>query len=365
MVINFMVTEFLLVTQWIFLQGGELFEGHGSSRCTDLSSFSMDLFGAFLTPSSWQKSFSQFVVIVIIVIPKLLQVYSCAKCHSYWVLVWCKDVWVMQHCSELQTLRGRSLRKCQRVLQLMFPSCSEFSQGFGCQCQPKTLRYFKQYGAEASGSLIHPHMQNLGRDSEYNRETIWRSLSWFKEFNDQKQETYKIFVRSKLYISPLINIHSHLAALGISVVRICSLPIVSRSLEKRLQDCGKMRSKVWQISLSYLGSILVGSRSQKWFLSESNSKITKLEKHFLILRLLCWRRTLPGTDASGYIFIKKREAGWFLFPGTWWWQDHKDFFDLHGCTGVQRWTVSKCQKHSWTTFLRYNPVLRMTFGSAG
>ena len=30
MVINFMVTEFLLVTQWIFLQGGELFEGHGS-----------------------------------------------------------------------------------------------------------------------------------------------------------------------------------------------------------------------------------------------------------------------------------------------------------------------------------------------
>ena len=170
MVINFMVTEFLLVTQWIFLQGGELFEGHGSSRCTDLSSFSMDLFGAFLTPSSWQKSFSQFVVIVIIVIPKLLQVYSCAKCHSYWVLVWCKDVWVMQHCSELQTLRGRSLRKCQRVLQLMFPSCSEFSQGFGCQCQPKTLRYFKQYGAEASGSLIHPHMQNLGRDSDYNGE---------------------------------------------------------------------------------------------------------------------------------------------------------------------------------------------------
>ncbi|CAK9102536.1 unnamed protein product [Durusdinium trenchii] len=51
--------------------------------------------------------------------------------------------------------RGRSLRKCQRVLQLM---------------------YFKQYGAEASGSLIHPHMQ------------------------------------------------------------ICSLPIVSRSLERRLQD---------------------------------------------------------------------------------------------------------------------------------
>eukprot|EP00913_Durusdinium_trenchii_P018752 g17622.t1 len=51
--------------------------------------------------------------------------------------------------------RGRSLRKCQRVLQLM---------------------YFKQYGAEASGSLIHPHMQ------------------------------------------------------------ICSLPIVSRSLERRLQE---------------------------------------------------------------------------------------------------------------------------------
>jgi len=34
--------------------------------------------------------------------------------------------------------RGRSLRSCGRVLQLM---------------------YFKQYGAEASGSLIHPHMQ--------------------------------------------------------------------------------------------------------------------------------------------------------------------------------------------------------------
>ncbi|CAJ1374453.1 unnamed protein product [Effrenium voratum] len=51
--------------------------------------------------------------------------------------------------------RGRSLRKCQRVLQLM---------------------YFKQYGMEASGSLIHPHMQ------------------------------------------------------------ICSLPIVSRSLEQRLKD---------------------------------------------------------------------------------------------------------------------------------
>lgn len=67
-------------------------------------------------------------------------------------------------------MRGRSLRKCQRVLQLMFPSCSESSQRFGCQCQPKTLRYFKQYGAEASGSLIHPHMQNLGRDSEYNGE---------------------------------------------------------------------------------------------------------------------------------------------------------------------------------------------------
>ena len=32
---------------------------------------------------------------VILVIPKLLQVYSCATCHSYWVLVWCKDVWVM------------------------------------------------------------------------------------------------------------------------------------------------------------------------------------------------------------------------------------------------------------------------------
>lgn len=81
--------------------------------------------------------------------------------------------------------------------------------------------------------------------------------------------------------------------------------------------------------------------------------------------LLCWRHTLPGTDASGYVFFTKREAGWFLFPATWWWQDHKDFFDLHGCTGVQRWTVSKCQKHSWTTFLRYNPVLCMTFGSAG
>lgn len=51
--------------------------------------------------------------------------------------------------------RGRSLRKCERVLQLM---------------------YFKQYGTEASGSLIHPHMQ------------------------------------------------------------ICSLPIVSRSLERWLQD---------------------------------------------------------------------------------------------------------------------------------
>lgn len=59
------------------------------------------------------------------------------------------------HTLRAMAARGRSLRKCSEVVQLM---------------------YFKQYGAEASGSLIHPHMQ------------------------------------------------------------ICSLPIVSRSLERRIQD---------------------------------------------------------------------------------------------------------------------------------
>ena len=186
-------------------------------------------------------------------LPQLFSSYVMQRCLSHAALWWAANL-VRPFPAEVSASLTADVSQLQWV----------FSE-FGCQCQPKTLRYFKQYGAEASGSLIHPHMQNLGRDSEYNRETIWRSFSWFSEFNDQKQETYKHFIRSKLYISPLISIHSHLAALGISVVRICSLPIVSRSLEKRLQDCGKMRSKVWQISLSYLGSILVGSRSKKCF----------------------------------------------------------------------------------------------------
>ena len=90
------------------------------------------------------------------------------------------------------------------------------------------------------------------------------------------------------------------------------------------------------------------------FLSESNSKITKLEKHFLILRLLCWRHTLPGTDASGYIFIKKREAGWFLFPGTWWWTGPQGLFRP---AWVHRSSEVDCVKVS-ETFVNHIPALQ-------
>ena len=66
------------------------------------------------------------------------------------------------------------------------------------------LRYFKQYGTEASGSLIHPHMQSLGREllikihspQGSSRFEVHRIDVWMKA-----TLTFRVFVWSILHLA--------------------------------------------------------------------------------------------------------------------------------------------------------------------
>ena len=71
----------------------------------------MDLFGAFLTPSSWQKSFSQFVVIVIIVIPKLLQARATAATAIQFIC----DATMSESCSTVVSCKPCEAVPCGSV----------------------------------------------------------------------------------------------------------------------------------------------------------------------------------------------------------------------------------------------------------
>lgn len=101
-----------------------------------------------------------------------------------------------KHTLRAMAARGRTLRQCPRVIQLM---------------------YFKQYGADANGSLIHPHMQicSLPIISGWLRQRMREHWNFYEQRNEVAVQ--KLYVRdvtgtNHLAVARLVQQTEHFAA---------------------------------------------------------------------------------------------------------------------------------------------------------